>query len=334
MSERETSRDIDEQAADWVARRDRSPLSAVQAEELDAWLSSDPRHRGAVLRADALAMLSESAQALGSDFEPGRFSPSQWPVKSHPSRRKLLAWAGGGGIAAASLVALGLGAPAFGAITTRRGEVRRVTLDDGSTVMLNTETGVRVRYSGAERRVQLLYGEVYFTIVGDPRSPFFVDVGEARLSAAPGAVRIRRLDGGPLDVLVDKGRVVLRAARATAPIVIDANMRMTLPSDSIKPGGLPMMVTPDIVSRELAWRDGKVAFEGERLDQAAAEFARYSRMRIDIADRALAAEPVSGLFSAADPVGFAHAVAGIFDAEVAVRGDVVTLARPKVVLGK
>jgi transmembrane sensor len=334
MSERETSRDIDEQAADWVARRDRSPLSAVQAQELDAWLSSDRRHRGALLRADALAMLSESAQALGSDFEPSRFFPSQGPVRSHPSRRKLLAWAGGGGLAAASLVALGLGAPAFGAIATRRGEVRRVTLDDGSTVMLNTETGVRVWYSGAERRVQLLYGEVYFTIVGDPRSPFLVDVGEARLSAEPGAVRIRSLDGGPLDVLVDKGKVLLRAARGTAPIVIGANMRMTLPSVGIKPGGQPMMVTPDIVSRELAWRDGKVAFEGERLDQAAAEFARYSRMRIDIADPALAAEPVSGLFSAADPVGFAHAVAGIFDAEVAVRGNVVTLARPKVVLGK
>jgi transmembrane sensor len=79
-----------------------------------------------------------------------------------------------------------------------------------------------------------------------------------------------------------------------------------------------------IWSRELAWREGKIAFEGERLDQAAAQFARYSRTRIAIPDPALAAEPVSGLFAAADPVGFSRAVAAIFDAKLDQNGDSIT----------
>lgn len=329
MTERETSRSIDEQAADWIARRDRSQLSTGEAQELGAWLDGDPRRRGALLRASALALLSESAQALGPNFAPERFAPAAIPQASGVSRRQLLAWAGAGGAATAALVALGLGAPAFGAITTKRGEVRLVTLDDGSTVMLNTETSVRVLYSERVRRITLLYGEAYFTIVRDRRGPLLVDVGAAHVRAAPGTVRVRSLDGKPIDILVNQGAVTVQAG-VSAPLAMDANMRIALPANAAAGAVLvPQTIAPDVTSRELAWRDGKVAFEGERLDQAAAEFARYSGTRIVITDPALASEPVSGLFAAGDPIGFSRAIAGIFDARMDVAGDVVTLA-PKV----
>ncbi|HWU96117.1 MAG TPA: FecR/PupR family sigma factor regulator, partial [Sphingomonas sp.] len=71
---RETSRSIDEQAADWIARLDRGPLSQEESQALDAWLNGDPRRRGAMLRADALAMMSESARALGPQFDPRQFA--------------------------------------------------------------------------------------------------------------------------------------------------------------------------------------------------------------------------------------------------------------------
>ncbi|MGK6321182.1 FecR family protein [Sphingomonas sp. DT-204] len=327
MTERESSRHIDEKAADWIARLDRGPLSEEESQALEAWLSGDPRRRGALLRADALSMLSESARALGPRFEPSRFAAAAPPATPRISRRKLLAWAGAGGAVAASVVALGISTPAA-AITTGLGEVRLVTLDDGSTVMLNTETSVRVRYSASERRVELLYGEAYFTIVRDQRRPFLVDVTDTRLQAARAAFRVRKLDGKPLDILVDQGGVALGAAGAPEPVVLPAHSRLVLPP--VAAGAavpVPQAIPPDLVSRELAWREGKIAFEGERLDQAAAEFARYSRTRIEIRDPALAREPVTGLFSASDPAGFSRAVAGIFDADVEQRGDVLILSR-------
>jgi transmembrane sensor len=244
------------------------------------------------------------------------------------SQRKLLAWAGAGGAVAASIIALGISAPAAGAITTGLGEVRRVTLDDGSSVMLNSQTSVKVRYSDSERRVELLHGEAYFTIVRDVRRPFLVDVPGARLRATRATFRVRKLDGKPLDILVDQGGIALGARGASDPVVMQANSRLLLPP--FAPGGtvpVPRAISPDLVSRELAWREGKIAFEGERLDQAAAEFARYSRTRIEIRDPALAREPVTGLFSASDPMGFSRAVAGIFDAQVEQRGEVVILSR-------
>jgi transmembrane sensor len=325
MAERETSRHIDEKAADWIARLDRGRLSGEESEALEAWLRGDPRRRGAMLRADALSMLSESAQALGPDFDPQRFTDFTTPARAPISRRKVLAWAGAGGLVAASIVALGISLPAAGAIATGLGEVRLVTLDDGSTVMLNTQTRVRVRYDSGERRIELLEGEAYFTIVHD-RRPFLVDLGDTRLRAAQATFRVRKLGGTPVDILVDRGGLVL-GMEGTQALILRANTRLVLPQGG--PGGalVPQPVSPDLLSRELAWRDGKIAFEGDRLDQAAAAFARYSNTRIEIRDPELASEPVTGLFSASDPAGFGRAVAGIFDARVEQRDNVVILSR-------
>jgi transmembrane sensor len=88
----------------------------------------------------------------------------------------------------------------------------------------------------------------------------------------------------------------------------------------------PVPVPPDAVTRELAWREGKIAFEGQTLGQAAGSFARYSNMRIVIRDPDLAIEPISGLFAANDPLGFSRAVARIFDARVTQRDNVIILS--------
>lgn len=324
MGERETSRFIDETAADWIARLDRG-LSEEETQALAAWLSGDPRRRGALLRADALSMLSESAQALGPQFDPAQFAAPKPPRSPALSRRRMLAWTGAGGAIAASAAVLGVAAPAFGAITTGLGEVRLVTLDDGSTVMLNTQSSVRVRYSDSARRVELRYGEAYFTIVRDPERPFVVEVTGVPLRATRAAFRVRKLEGKPLDILVDQGGIALGAAH---PVVMKANTRLILASGGAA-AAPPMLqdIPPDLVSRELAWREGKIAFEGVRLDQAAAEFARYSRTRIEIRDPALAREPVTGLFAASDPLGFSRAAAEVFGAQVEQRRDSVMLTR-------
>ncbi|WP_343519998.1 FecR domain-containing protein [Sphingomonas sp.] len=327
MTERESSRYIDATAADWIARLDRGPLTNEEAQALEAWLAGDPRRRGAMLRADALSLLSESAGALAPQFEPTPFAPPAAPPPPGVSRRRMLAWTGVGGLAAASLGVLAITTQPAAAITTGLGEVRLVTLDDGSTVMLNTQSGMRVRYGDTVRRVELLYGEAYFTVVPDQRRPFVVDLPGKPLRAARGTFRVRKLEGKPVDILVDQGGVWLGEAGTADAVLLRANTRLVLPDAAGTPLPVPETISTDHVSRALAWREGKIAFEGDRLDQAAAEFARYSRTRIEIRDPALAGEPVTGLFAASDPAGFGRAVASVFDAKVEQRDGAVILTR-------
>ncbi|MGH6978231.1 MAG: anti-sigma factor, partial [Brevundimonas sp.] len=70
MAERETSRSIDAAAAAWVAREDRTPLTSDEEAALNAWLRVDARNAGALLRARAVALRSESARALGGGYDP------------------------------------------------------------------------------------------------------------------------------------------------------------------------------------------------------------------------------------------------------------------------
>lgn len=330
MAERETSRDIDQAASEWTARLDRGPLTAEEERAYHAWLSGDPRSKGALLRAQALSMMSESAQALGPGFDPTAFEAPKPPPPTGASRRKALFWTSGA-LAAATLVALGVTMPAAGAvISTARGEIRLVPLKDGSTVLLNTDSSIRVTDDADARFVTLLKGEAYFSVARDPKRPFVVEVNGRRLRTTQGGFRIRKLDASPIDVLVDRGQIDLEAIGGAGPasaVVLTANMRLQL-SEVRTVVERPEPVAPEAVTRELSWREGKLAFEGETLGQAVATFARYSDVRIRIVDPALAREPVTGLFAANDPVGFSRAIARVFDAKVEQRGDTVVLARP------
>jgi transmembrane sensor len=333
MAEPDTSRDIDQAASDWAARLDRGSLPPEEDRAFQAWLSGDPRSKGALLRAQALSMMSESAQALGPRFDPIAFKAPRRSRFEGLSRRQALIWTGAGA-AAASLAALSIGLPAAaGVVSTQRGEIRLAPLKDGSTVLLNTETKIRVKYSAGERRIILLKGEAYFSVARDETRPFVVEVNGRRLRTAQAGFRVRKLDQDPVDVLVNQGRVEVNIpdqADSAGALALGANTRLILsdPASGRSAAERPQPIAPEAVTRELAWREGKLAFEGETLKQAADTFARYSQTRIQIRDPDLAREPVTGLFAANDPVGFSRAIARVFDARLEQEGDSVVLTRP------
>jgi len=130
-------------------------------------------------------------------------------------------------------------------------------------------------------------------------------------------------------VLVNQGQVEVAALNQAGALALKANTRLILPEAF--PGRpvsqRPQSIGPETVTRELAWREGKLAFEGETLRQAADSFARYSAVRIRIDDPALAREPVTGLFAANDPVGFSRAIARVFNANLDQDGDSLVLTR-------
>ena len=325
----EDSRSIDQTASDWAARLDRGVLSAAQDAELKQWLAADPRHKGALLRAQALSLMSESAQALGPDFDPRPFEPTK---QRGLSRRHLLGIGGGALAAMAGMAALTVGMPASGAeIRTGRGEMRLVPLDDGSTALLNTDSRIRILYGEKERLISLLDGEVYFSVARDEGRPFIVEVGGRRLRTAQAGFRVRKLAKAPVDILVHQGLVELPAVNPMSGQVValggNTHLVMADAATSLFVAERPEPISPERINRELAWRDGKLAFEGETLQQAANAFARYSETRILIPDAALAREPVTGLFTANDPAGFSRAISTIFDARLVQQDHDLILSR-------
>jgi len=327
MAPKERASEIDVQAADWAARLDRGILSPEDEARLDAWLAGDSRRAGAFARARAVSFYSERARALGPQFDPGRFGKGVSAFS--PARRRLL-WGTAAAAGIGGAVLAGYSFEAAGqAYSTRRGEMRVVPLADGSVVNLNTDSRIRVQYTAARRAIHLERGEVLFDVAKDAARPFVVYAGDTVVKAVGTSFSVLRLADAPVEVLVREGVVEMDRGRV-APVRLAANMRAVAPVAAAFAAPSPIhtaAVAPVEIERAVAWREGRIAFEGETLDQAVKDFARYSDTRIVIDDPSIAREEVTGLFQATDPVGFAQAVATSFGWHARVGDNQVTLTR-------
>jgi transmembrane sensor len=237
----------------------------------------------------------------------------------------------GGGIAAGLAVAAGAATYLTriwdeGRYRTRIGEMRVIPLNDGSVVTLNTNSEIVVRYSQLQRNIELVQGEALFDVAKNKQRPFIVQTGTTQVRAVGTSFSVKALPDQPVQVLVREGIVeVKRRDVPVAPTVMVAtNGRAIAPIDA------PIVANPvetAEVGRELAWRVGRIAFHGEPLGDAAAEFSRYSAVRIQIDDPQVANEKVIGLFVSTDPVGFANAVAVSFDLRAEINGERIRLSR-------
>lgn len=318
MPEPETSQEIDAVAAEWVARLNGESYPEEVQAQLDAWLAGDPRRLGAYAKARAVYSRLRRAKALGPQFgtdddadeDQAAAAPS---FSARPSRRHVFQV---GGAVAASLAAVGVAATwslgrsrRYG---TRLGEVHIVPLADGSTVTLNTASKMAVDYTDAGRNIRLLEGEALFDVAKDATRPFVVQAGDTTVRAVGTSFTVRRLPDRPVQVLVRQGVVAIsrRTAPTAEPVLVSANMRAEAVGDVAVQA---VSVAPAEVGRALAWREGMLSFEDKRLDEAAAEFARYSGERIIIEDRVVAAMTITGAFAANNPIGFSKAAATALD---------------------
>lgn len=323
LMHRETSQEIDAVAADWAARIDRGALSPADEGALDAWIAGDARRLGAFMRMRAVALQSNSAKALGPDFDPEAFAQAE-PSAATPITRRRMFWLGGSAVAASALGAVGLGLMMRDTVyETRLGEMRVVTLEDGSAVTLNTASRIRVAFADARRTVTLEEGEALFDVAKDPARPFIVEAGGTSVRAVGTSFSVKRLNDAPVEVLVREGIVEVAQPATHRPVRMTANMRIVT-SHAV---AQPVAIAQTEVDRETAWRSGRIAFEGEPLAQAAAAFGRYSDTRIIIEDPGIGREEITGLFASNDPVTFARAAAASLELKATIGPGEVRLSR-------
>lgn len=296
--------DIDGAAARWAVRMAAGPLDENSRRALLRWLHASPAHQAALGEArKAWALMGRvDAATLGVTLPPPR-----------PARRLLPRLAA---LAACVLLAVGLGlgvrcGDPLAALRadhyTTIGEMRGVTLPDGSTVRLAPASAIALRYDGGQRRVELLSGQADFTVApmtGAERRPFVVGAADGAARALGTRFMVTRLpDGVEVDVAEHTVEVSQTAEDGTV------SRRVLKPGDSIRygEGGLGA-VTPIRYAQAAAWQDGTLVFDRAPLAEVAATLNRYRTSRIVIRDEALAERPVSGVFNAAEPDAALNAV--------------------------
>jgi transmembrane sensor len=322
MSTRQTHQEIDHVAASWAARRCNG-FSADDAAALDAWLQADPRHLGAYMKAEAVLARLDQAGTVGAQALRQADAPAD-PMRA--KRRAVLM-----GAAAACVAAAVTGTAAVRhllaeeAYATNIGEAKEIALSDGSLVTLNTNTRITVRYTKALRQIMLLQGEALFDVAKNARRPFIVLAHDTQVRAVGTSFTVKLLPQQVVQVLVREGMIEIRRPDVPeAPPVRLAANNMALAPVKAPISTAPM---PNLqVSRNLAWRQGRIDFDNETLADAAREFGRYSDIQIRMAP-GLEGQTVTGLFVSTDPVGFARAAALSLNLRVDVGTREVTISR-------
>lgn len=306
-----TNTDPHEQAAlAWMARRHSGRWSERDAQDWQAWMDADPAHAAAwhrVQRAwDELGGLAEVSE---TELRPAR------PVRPWYSWRWVTMLAGTAALLLMVWLILPPGSFAPAHIErTAVGEQRELTLPDGSTLELNTDSVVRIDYGLSCRCISVLWGEAYFKVAHDDPRPF-------RVRAGSGAV----YDIGTAFVVREGAQVTRVGVLEGAVQVRTGQFRRILHAGKVlafnKEGA-----QLDIRQRAAdlaAWRHGKLVFRDTPLPEALHEFARYQQLSLRL-DPRLSRIHINGTYPAEGLSRFLNMLQKAYPLKVE-RGDVLRI---------
>jgi transmembrane sensor len=305
------------EAADWVVQL-RSPDRPAHCEQSFAeWLRASPLHVREYLRAvevwEGLAHPDAGGGRTREDLvnEASDSNLVEFPAAAPPptAYRRGVRWRRVGFAMALTavfvLAYLGWKQTAVIKVTTGLGEQHSEVLPDHSIVELNTQSEIRVGFTAAERRVELVRGEAFFDVSKDPTRPFIVVTDLATAKAVGTRFSVYRAQSGTI-VTVAEGRVLVRDKQAP----VDTDAGPSGPADVVEviPGtqaeaqpGRPVQMRQANVERTFAWRERRLVFDGESLSRVVEEFNRYNSPPLVISDPRLREQRISGVFGANDP---------------------------------
>lgn len=294
---------IEKQAARWVVRRNGAPAGEASQPGFDKWYRADEAH---ARRYDSIAALwrkmsQVDGEALREDLRQG--------MQRRQRRTRLVT------VLSCSLVAAALLSWKTDAwlhwradIVTATGEIRSVTLPDGSSVLLDAQSAIRSEMHGNTRKVVLLRGRAVFTVAHDAARPFVVETPQASATALGTRYEVSRLRPGTTDVSVLESRVRVDC------LICDRGT----PAQELAPAQLAAVTGAGIAvsafdpTAASAWAQRKLLLRDVSLADAVTQLDRYTGMSTWI-DAAAGARRISSLVDVDSPDALAvlAAAAGV-----------------------
>jgi transmembrane sensor len=309
---------IEAEAAAWVARFDAGEVSARDQAAFQEWLNRSTLHRQAIAEYGSLWSEFDALKLLTGADDAGRETGVRdvRPAMLERARPWLAACAAAAIVAAGGAAFLHSKPLEIAKVESHRaarhlqpltrvsyetpvGGQRKITLADGSSVILNTNSLLDVDFSGKYRDVHLRRGEAYFDVVHDKARPFTVYADNYVVRDIGTAFDVHLSKAGLVEVGVTKGSVEVTPAdrgRLSGPAkslgIIAAGHHIVL-GERVERAEA---VSSADLGRKLAWRQGQLIYTGQPLAEVLADVSRYSNIQIELADPTLENLPVGGAF--------------------------------------
>ncbi|MDX3924993.1 MAG: FecR family protein [Shinella sp.] len=281
---------------DWFLRLQETPRDERMLEEFAAWLGRSPEHEKAWEKA------CRSWELIGQVPPVHRplWHPEPAAIVSPPVRKPWRAW-GMGTAAAAACLALSIAwsdmRPFYEAdYATHTAEIRKITLEDASTVELSAGSAINADITDTSRRLDLLSGEAFFEVAPDPERPFVVTAGGVKVTAI----------GTAFNVKLSSSETTVELAEGLVDLSMDGAARTSF---ELSPGEMVVvdresgaMKKESIAGEDIAsWRSGRLFVKDATIGSVVEELQRYHPAWVKIPSSSLAAQRVTGLYDLKDP---------------------------------
>ncbi|TDS83684.1 FecR domain-containing protein [Comamonas sp. JUb58] len=296
-SGRVISRATADAAADWLTVLMSGDVGAEEQQQWTAWRQAHADHEAAWQHIEAVTGRMKALGPRPAYTALTAYGAGQPASAARRRATRLLLWGGlatGAGVLASRSASWQAQVADYRSAT---GEQRRLALDDGTQLLLNTGSALNLRFGATERRLVLLSGEIMVTTAhalgtaADPR-PLVVETAQGSIrslgtrftvrqhaertevAVLESAVEIRCCDGAGSTRLLQAGEQT-RFSRSTidAPRAADAQAQ--------------------------AWTRGQLLADEQRLDDFLAELGRYRTGLLRV-DPQVAGLRLSGVFPLGD----------------------------------
>lgn len=316
-------------ASDWLAKFDRG-LSEQEELQLKQWLSESTAHQDMFLK---MARLWDNLGAL----ERLKVLFPEPPVKPATYRPWAIA---ASFVLTGMLIAVGLrltpdwiiGSDELVVLSeqyfeTGIGDLKRVTLSDGSQLFVNTNSSVKVTFTQSQRVIELNKGELHIQVAHNTQRPLSVFAAGQVIQAVGTAFNVELSPGSAsaelVELIVTEGKV--RIAKQAATLVTpESTEQVRLPehTTALVEGQKALLSDAPIddttklirdiaaseINAQLSWHSGNLVFRGESLQHVLNEVSRYNAVSFEVADNILNETRVAGLFKTNDLSGFLKAL--------------------------
>jgi transmembrane sensor len=325
---------ISKEASAWVAKLHGAEPSTEELSALHEWMDRSPEHKAEIRQVaklwNELNVLTELAVPVQMPERRGAlarfFSFPISPVLSGAVACMLLV------VLAIVVLPLEYFTPEQGVYSTEVGEQQLITLNDGTTLLLNTNSQARVEYSGNTRDVYLLKGQAHFDVVHNPEKPFRVYAGSGMVRAlgtafsvylkdellevtvTEGSIELNTVEIVPDTAAVAQGESFAPAIKKTLAVV-RAGQYATLDQDKQAVKAVENAAPPEL-SRKLSWHDGLLHFSGDPLSYVVEEVSRYTPLSIVILDPKLRDLRIGGFFKVGETDKMFDALSASFGVKV------------------
>lgn len=179
---------------------------------------------------------------------------------------------------------------------------KTLQLADGSRIMLNRDSRLRIVYQHDQRLLWIEAGEAYFSVSPDPQRPFYVEIDGRQVKVVGTAFDIRKA-GERVAVAVSQGVVAVTTALTAPQTLLHAGESATSYAR-----GDRLTVSPVDRAAVGEWRFGQLSFDNQPLREVLATLKPYYAVNVTLSDAALGNLPLSGQVNLDDPTAFFNAL--------------------------